>query len=121
MTGDRRTAGFTLTELLVVMTIIGVFLTIAVPRYFRTVERPKETVLRRWRPCANPSTITMGSRQYPMHCPPWSTSTTSAACRSTLSPICRLAHRRVGHPDHRVQDIHSGSPESVRTDHLVSR
>src|SRR5882762_1820942 len=29
------------------MTIIGVLLTIAVPRYFRTVERSKETVLRR--------------------------------------------------------------------------
>ena len=28
------------------MTIIGVLLTIAVPRYFRTVERSKETVLR---------------------------------------------------------------------------
>jgi general secretion pathway protein G len=47
MTGSRHAAGFTLIELLVVMTIIGVLLTIAVPRYFRTVERSKETVLRR--------------------------------------------------------------------------
>src|ERR1700720_2609461 len=46
MTGNHRAAGFTLIELLVVMTIIGVLLTIAVPRYFRTVERSKETVLR---------------------------------------------------------------------------
>ena len=46
MTGKRSAAGFTLIELLVVMTIIGVLLTIAVPRYFRTVERSKETVLR---------------------------------------------------------------------------
>jgi general secretion pathway protein G len=52
MTGNRgaagfaTAAGFTLIELLVVMTIIGVLLTIAVPRYFRTVERSKETVLR---------------------------------------------------------------------------
>jgi general secretion pathway protein G len=46
MIGNRATAGFTLIELLVVMTIIGVLLTIAVPRYFRTVERSKETVLR---------------------------------------------------------------------------
>jgi len=45
--GVRRGGGFTLIELLVVMTIIGVLLTIAVPRYFRTVERSKETVLRR--------------------------------------------------------------------------
>src|ERR1700716_1564391 len=47
MTGDRSAAGFTLIELLVVMRIIGVLLTIAVPRYFRTVQRSKETVLRR--------------------------------------------------------------------------
>jgi general secretion pathway protein G len=46
MSGKRSAAGFTLIELLVVMTIIGVLLTIAVPRYFRTVERSKETVLR---------------------------------------------------------------------------
>jgi general secretion pathway protein G len=44
VSGNRR--GFTLIELLVVMTIIGVLLTIAVPRYFRTVQRSKETVLR---------------------------------------------------------------------------
>lgn len=44
--GNRRTTGFTLIELLVVMSIIGVLLTLAVPRYFRTVQRSKETVLR---------------------------------------------------------------------------
>ena len=51
MTGNaangRGGRGFTLIELLVVMTIIGVLLTLAVPRYFRTVQRSKETVLRR--------------------------------------------------------------------------
>jgi general secretion pathway protein G len=45
VSGDRR-RGFTLIELLVVMSIISVLLTIAVPRYFRTVQRSKETVLR---------------------------------------------------------------------------
>jgi general secretion pathway protein G len=46
MIGNRKRGGFTLIELLVVMSIIGVLLTIAVPRYFRTVQRSKETVLR---------------------------------------------------------------------------
>ena len=45
MTG-RRGRGFTLIEMLVVMVIISLLLTIAVPRYLRTLERSKETVLR---------------------------------------------------------------------------
>lgn len=45
MTG-RRSAGFTLIEMLVVMVIIALLLTIAVPRYLHTLERSKETVLR---------------------------------------------------------------------------
>jgi len=43
VTGKR---GFTLIELLVVMTIIALLLTIAVPRYFGSVDRAKESVLR---------------------------------------------------------------------------
>ena len=42
VTGKR---GFTLIELLVVMTIIALLLTIAVPRYFGSVDRTKESVL----------------------------------------------------------------------------
>jgi len=38
--------GFTLVELLVVMTIIALLLTLAVPRYFGSVDRAKESVLR---------------------------------------------------------------------------
>jgi general secretion pathway protein G len=37
--------GFTLIELLVVMAIIAILLTIAVPRYFHSLERSKEAVL----------------------------------------------------------------------------
>ena len=38
--------GFTLIELLVVMSIIATLLTIAVPRYFRHLQRTREAVLR---------------------------------------------------------------------------
>ena len=44
MTGRRR--GFTLIELLVVMAIIATLLTIAVPRYFRSLQRSREAVLK---------------------------------------------------------------------------
>jgi general secretion pathway protein G len=46
MTGRASTRGFTLIELLVVMSIIGLLLTLAVPRYFHTVERSRETLLK---------------------------------------------------------------------------
>lgn len=46
VTGRRSTSrGFTLIELLVVMVIIASLLTIAAPRYFRSVDRTKEVVL----------------------------------------------------------------------------
>ena len=45
MTGSRS-RGFTLVELLVVMVVIGMLLTIAVPRYFKSLERSREAVLR---------------------------------------------------------------------------
>jgi general secretion pathway protein G len=49
MTGSaarRSGVGFTLIELLIVMAIIGTLLTLAVPRYFHTLQRARETVLR---------------------------------------------------------------------------
>jgi general secretion pathway protein G len=44
VTGRRR--GFTLIELLVVMAIIATLLTIAVPRYFRSIQRSREAILK---------------------------------------------------------------------------
>jgi general secretion pathway protein G len=44
VTGRRR--AFTLIELLVVMAIIAMLLTLAAPRYFRSVQRSREAVLR---------------------------------------------------------------------------
>jgi general secretion pathway protein G len=42
----RTSGGFTLIELLVVMAIIATLLTIGVPRYFASIDRSKEAVLR---------------------------------------------------------------------------
>jgi general secretion pathway protein G len=42
----RSIKGFTLIELLVVMTIIALLLTIAMPRYFNSVDSAKEAALR---------------------------------------------------------------------------
>ncbi len=42
----RRSTGFTLIELLVVMTIVALLLSIVAPRYFSSIDKSKETVLR---------------------------------------------------------------------------
>ncbi len=42
----KPVSGFTLIELLVVMAIIALLLSIATPRYFNSVEKTKEVVLR---------------------------------------------------------------------------
>lgn len=45
--GSRASRAFTLVELLVVMAIIALLLSIAVPRYFHSVDRAKEAVLKK--------------------------------------------------------------------------
>lgn len=42
----RRRQGFTLIEMLVVLAIVALLLTIAVPRYFGSLERSREVVLK---------------------------------------------------------------------------
>lgn len=44
--GKAHRRGFTLIEMLIVMSIIATLLTIAVPRYFKSLERSREAVLR---------------------------------------------------------------------------
>ena len=46
MSAVRSRRGFTLIELLVVMAIIAVLLTLAVPRYFGSMDKSKEAVLK---------------------------------------------------------------------------
>jgi general secretion pathway protein G len=45
-TRQRKGTGFTLIELLVVMAIIATLLSIATPRYFRSIEKAREAVLK---------------------------------------------------------------------------
>ncbi|HEU4845145.1 MAG TPA: type II secretion system protein, partial [Burkholderiaceae bacterium] len=42
--GARAAAGFTLIELLVVLAIVALMLTLAVPRYFPSIDKSKEIV-----------------------------------------------------------------------------
>lgn len=42
----RRRRGFTLIELLVVLAIVGLLLTMAMPRYFRSVDHAREAALK---------------------------------------------------------------------------
>ncbi|OGU23925.1 MAG: type II secretion system protein G [Hydrogenophilales bacterium RIFOXYD1_FULL_62_11] len=45
MTSQGKKSGFTLIELMVVLAIIATLLTIAVPRYFSSLEKSREAVL----------------------------------------------------------------------------
>jgi general secretion pathway protein G len=117
VSGDMRPRGFTLIELLVVMTIISVLLTIAVPRYFRTVARSKETVLKHDLSVLRESIdkYFADSGQYPDSLPllvekhyiralpadPFTKSTESWVLIASEDP---------DHPG--VRDVHSGSPDS---------
>lgn len=113
----RRGGGFTLIELLVVMTIIGVLLTIAVPRYFRTVERSKETVLRR-----DLATVRESIDRYYGDLGQYPDALLALVDKHYIrnvpvDPFTKSAETWLlvesDDPDHPgVRDIHSGSPES---------
>jgi general secretion pathway protein G len=114
----RTAHGFTLIELLVVMSIIGVLLTIAVPRYFKTVQRSKETVLRRDLSVVRESIDKYYGDlgQYP---DALAALVDKRYIRSVpVDPFTKSAESwlvvQSDDPDHPgVRDIHSGSPESA--------
>ena len=113
----RRRRGFTLIELLVVMSIIGVLLTIAVPRYFRTVQRSKETVLRR-----DLSVVRESIDRYYGDLGQYPEALSALVDKHYIrgvpvDPFTKLSTTWLvvesDDPDHPgVRDIHSGSPES---------
>jgi len=113
-----KTRGFTLIELLVVMTIISILLTLAVPRYFRTVERSKETVLKHDLAAVRESIdkyfADLG--EYPEALP---NLVDKHYIRSVpVDPFTKSAETWVliasEDPDHPgVRDLHSGSPDSA--------
>jgi general secretion pathway protein G len=116
--GFRRRGGFTLIELLVVMSIIGVLLTIAVPRYFRTVQRSKETVLRR-----DLSTIRESIDRYYGDLGQYPDALAALVDKHYIrsvpvDPFTKSAETwlvvQSEDPDHPgVRDLHSGSPDSA--------
>jgi general secretion pathway protein G len=117
VSGKRQRRGFTLIELLVVMSIIGVLLTIAVPRYFRTVQRSKETVLRK-----DLSVVREAIDQYYGDLGQYPEALASLVEKNyirnvPIDPFTKSAETWLlvasEDPDHPgLRDIHSGSPDS---------
>jgi general secretion pathway protein G len=117
VSGKRQRRGFTLIELLVVMSIIGVLLTIAVPRYFRTVQRSKETVLRK-----DLSVVRESIDQYYGDLGQYPEALASLVEKNyirnvPIDPFTKSAETWLlvasEDPDHPgLRDIHSGSPDS---------
>ncbi|MFL6605497.1 MAG: type II secretion system protein [Steroidobacteraceae bacterium] len=110
--------GFTLIELLVVMLIIGALLSIAVPRYFKTLEHARETVLKQdlsiLREAIDKHYADLG--KYP------DTLTALVDTRYLravpIDPFTKLTDTWTvvasDDPDHEgVRDVHSGAPDSA--------
>src|SRR5712664_2797213 len=127
MTGKSpvRHDGFTLIELLVVMLIIGALLSIAVPRYFRTLERARETVLKQdlsiLREAIDKHYADLN--EYPDSLP--ALVEKRYVREIPIDPFTRLTDTWTlipsDDPDHAgIRDIHSGAPETAADGTAVS-
>jgi general secretion pathway protein G len=108
-----RSAGFTLVELLVVLSIIALLLSIAAPRYFQHVDRSKEVVLRE-----NLATLRDALDQYHADKEAWPDSLDTLAQEHYLRavPVDPMTGQAdtwiaVAAPDGKgVDDVRSGAP-----------
>lgn len=114
--GRTATHGFTLIELLIVMAIIGTLLSIAVPRYFRSLQHARETVLKQdlWILREAIDKYYADLNQYPEKLPDL---VDKHYVRSVpVDPFTRLADTWTvvasDDPDHPgIRDIQSGAPD----------
>lgn len=114
----RRSRGFTLVELLVVMAIIAILLSISAPKYFNSLDRSKETVLRQdlniMRDAIDKFNSDTG--QYPGELAELVEKRYLRAI--PVDPLTESAETWVAVPppgaDGGVYDVHSGSPDQAK-------
>jgi general secretion pathway protein G len=119
--------GFTLVELMVVMAIIATLLTIALPRYFGSIERAKESTLKQTLSVTRdaidkfysdharyPNDLAELERQKYLRSVPYDPTTDSASTWVIVPPA--NAGPRTGH----VYDLRSGSPAKASDGSLLA-
>jgi general secretion pathway protein G len=121
----RREKGFTLLELMVVMAIIATLMTIAMPRYFNSLEASKETTLRQSLAAMREALDHYygDTGRYPIPSSKWWSSATCATSQWTRSPNARTPgswwRRRMAWQGG-VADIKSGATGRARDGSLYS-
>lgn len=127
MPTQRRQHGFTLIELLVVMAIIATLLSIAVPRYFHSLEKSREAILQQdlqiMRDAIDkyygdngqyPETLDdLVSKKYLRKIPP-DPITDSASTWVTTPAPADISATSSGVPKEGIYDLHSGAPGNGR-------
>lgn len=123
----QRQPGFTLIELLVVMAIIATLLSIAVPRYFHSLEKSREAILQQdlqiMREAIDkyygdngqyPETLDdLVSKKYLRKIPPDPITDSATTWVTTPAPV-DLTVNASGAPQEGIYDLHSGAPGNGR-------